>query len=188
MMKKIILLLVVVFISTTTFAQDKESELSKGMSFGVSFNNYSNTEGGGALNIQSPIFAKYFAVDFSGGISIIEYTLIGETTSQIFNAYPLTLGLSGSIDYKEVIRGSFSLGASAIIPNQEISPYTYIGFYTKFKVSFFLMSDISMFIEGGILSADFSKNGSGGIRADNIPGSPRYMEGFTSAIGLNFHF
>jgi len=186
-MKKLTYLLLLLLIATTTFAQEEGSNLNKGYAIGISFNGYTNTDGGLLLNAQSPIFAKLLKVDLSGGIVFINMIPKGGTEYRTFNAYPINLGLSGSVDYKNIVRGSFGIGGTMVIPDARINPDLFYAMYFKIKAEIFLKTNFSIFIESNVIVFDFTADGSKGFKNDNPIPSPRYMEGYSTAVGFNIY-
>jgi len=186
-MRKLIYLLFAIFIAATAYTQESESNLSKGVALGISFNSYTNTDGGIVLNAQSPIFAKLLKVDFSGGMVFINMIPKGGTEYRTFNAYPLTLGMSGSVDYKDIVRGSFGIGGAMVVSDKRITSELFYAMYLKIKAEIFLRKNFSIFIESNILGFDFTGDGSKGFKNDNPIPSPRYMEGFSTGIGFSIY-
>ncbi len=186
-MKKIIYLSIALFITITAFTQENKSDLNKGVALGISFNGYTNTDGGIVFNAQSPFFAKLIKVDFSGGMVFINMIPKGGTEYRTFNAYPLTLGMSGSVDYKNIVRGSFGIGGVMVFSDKRITSEINYAMYLKIKAEIFLRKNFSIFVESNILGFDFTADGSEGFKNDNPIPSPRYMEGFSTGIGFSIY-
>ncbi len=176
-----------VLVSFSAMAQNEEGlpKRANTMAIGYGIGQYQN-DFGLNLNITSPYAIKdRFALRTSGGIQWFEYydQKTGRMEWSLYNAFKLgVVGVGGTIGHNIRLYGEG--GAVMILPNKVFSGenmawggYGHFGF--EFLMTRGTRTCVTYYVElGGIGKAS---------RAEKLPESPIYSNGFTAAAGVRFH-
>ena len=183
-----ILILFCLGLSFSTFGQEDINpfDKSENISLGIQINSLGSDFGWG-LHLTSPFFAKKkLAVQLSANAQYYEHvdTAMQSTVWSPYWVFQLGL-IAASTTIKDFLRLYSHTGGVVALPNKVFSDKVVdFGVYTKLGVEFLFNANKkalgSYFLEGGWIGI-FSK-------ANLLPNSPIYGNGFMASTGVRFYF
>lgn len=186
-MKRVVIICVALLLtfigSSVALAQESVTPRYSHFSLGYNLNNFHHDFGFG-VNLTTPyFFDNRVAVRFSVNLSYFEGVPTDKTE---YDWMPYTLYKLGLIGVGAMVNDLARLygegGFIYIVPNNRFSEKNVLGGYGHFGFEFFMNHDspICYFIELGSVGT--------GARAEKLPESPIYVNGFATSVGLRFHF
>ena len=167
------------------YAAEASGLRSSDLSLGFSLNRFQDDFAFGLVLTSPYYYNDRLAVRLSGNMGFVEGIKPDDTESSWMPFTTVKLGLIGQGGrIAQAIRLYGEGGAILLMPDSDLSDDDVVGGYGVFGFEFFMSADpscpSSYFIELGGIGVD--------AKAENLPGSPTYVTGFSTSVGFRYHF